>query len=150
MARLIDREFSAARNLHGGDAAPALVRDLAHKLDAFLFQCGDSGLNVFAHQVKLMAPFHLRCIGWVNSELGRRQRKDEPAVSRVDKGHPQRVAKKGARRFGILRKNDGMGSVDQLHIAKLTCFSRADARTLFSSGEPTLMRTPFGIPKLSR
>ena len=51
-------------------------------LYAFCLQICDHCNNVIAHQIELGMPGVV--IGWVNTHFGRRQRKDQPAVTRID------------------------------------------------------------------
>src|SRR4029079_8465726 len=75
MPRLRQRELGPTGDFERGHQAKARVLDGLDKLDTFGPQLFNRRVDVVAHQVQLV---EAGCIGWMNTQLGRRQRKDQP------------------------------------------------------------------------
>ena len=67
VAGLVEEQFAASGNFHGGEQSPACVGDGAGELDAFRFELFDGGVDVVAHKVKLVTAFFGFGVGGVNA-----------------------------------------------------------------------------------
>src|SRR5437899_4603088 len=88
MPRLIDRQLATARNDHAGDSAESLVADRTGERHALRRKLGHGRFDVIAHQIQLMAG----SLGWMDAELRRGQREDQPTATGVDRPKPQDIA----------------------------------------------------------
>src|SRR5215471_16999260 len=79
MPRLVESEGDAARDRDRRDAPPTLIRDWAG-FDTLRLQLDERPIDVVAHQIQLVRLMIFR----MNPKLRRRQREDEPSVSRID------------------------------------------------------------------
>src|SRR6266702_4490313 len=84
---LVDGELRSVRQADRREQSPALIGDVPCHAGALGRELGQRGVDVVAHQVQLMAGL----FGWVDGELGGRQREDGPAAARVDLCHAERV-----------------------------------------------------------
>jgi hypothetical protein len=89
VARLAEAELDAAGEGDGRQQAPALVADRPGDLDRLGLEGGHGGGDVVAEQVQL-GPAAL--LGWMDGDLGRRQREDQPAAAGVDRPGSQDLA----------------------------------------------------------
>jgi hypothetical protein len=90
MAWLIQAEASSARHSDRGQQSPALVGGGSSDLHALSPQFLDGGVDVVTQEVQLVAG----CIGWMRSNLGGREREDEPTVAAVDQAKPRTLRRK--------------------------------------------------------
>jgi hypothetical protein len=70
-------------------------------------------VDVVAHQVELVPP--ARLVG-VDADLGRRQRKDLPALAGVDAAVAQRLPEEAADRLRVLRVEQHVRADDHGHL----------------------------------
>ena len=72
MPRLVNGKFRAIWKADRRQESPALIGDVPRHFGSLVFQFGESGVDVVAHQVELVTALP---IGRMDSELGRRQGK---------------------------------------------------------------------------
>jgi hypothetical protein len=81
VARLIDPEPASSWQAKESQTAPPLVMKRPLDGDATAFEVADCAINVFAHEIDLLAG--ISGLGWMDSQLAGREGEDEPAASRV-------------------------------------------------------------------
>jgi hypothetical protein len=108
-AWLVDREFPAVWQADRRQEPPSLIGDITRHLDAFGLQLGEGGMNVVTHQIKLVAAV---AVSRMNSQLGRRQREDEPAAARVDRAQVQHVGEERTHLHRVRSEDDRVHASD--------------------------------------
>src|SRR5262249_14564649 len=108
MARLIDTQLSAAGKSDLREQAPTQVLNRAG-CNALLFQLLDEGLDIVAHEIKLMNVVLLR---GMYCNLCWRQSEDQPAASNIDVRKMQHIAQECAVRLRIRAVNDRVSTRD--------------------------------------
>src|SRR5438067_1243349 len=102
MSRLIQHYFDATRQFEHDRNAPTLVPWLTFDDNAFGSEILHRARKVFAHQRELMsARFVGRTFGWMNAELRRWQRKNQPALAGIDVLPPEHIAQRRPKRVGL-------------------------------------------------
>jgi hypothetical protein len=138
---LVNGKFRAVWKADRRQESPALIGDVPRYFGSLVFQFGESGVDVVAHQVELVMALP---IGWMYSELGRRQGKDKPATARVCRRHAEHIREERTDLLGFWRKHDRMHPGDHAAILKAMCASMA---TLTTSG--CVMGAMWPAPSIS-
>src|SRR5215208_5907154 len=110
MSWLVNRQLATVGEAQRCHQAESFVADLPGELDPLCLELLDRGSNVVAHQVQLVPALPTVRVG---SELGGRQREDQPATAGIDRGKPHDVTKERAQALGVVRKDDRVNPVDQ-------------------------------------
>ena len=92
MARLVDRQLRAARQLQRGEHPPTLAARRVGDGDAPGGQVRQRLVEVVTHQVELVLA---RPICGMHGDLGWRQLEDQPAISGVDPCKSEHVTDEG-------------------------------------------------------
>jgi len=104
-------------------------------------------MDVFTHEVKLMTAL---AVSGMNRELGRGQREDEPAFSRVSRRHAENVGEERTDLLGFRGEDDGMHTSDHAAIlAAALCFGTLadlDAVQRSDSTDPASLSPGTGGP----
>jgi hypothetical protein len=114
MPGLVKHDFDAAGKVeHDGDAV-TFEFGFANHVDAFGAKVANRGVYIVAHQAELVARARLvrRTFGRMNSQFGRRECEDQPAVPGIDVLETEDVAKHGAKRFGLGGVKQDVGADD--------------------------------------
>src|SRR6266851_9287775 len=108
MLRLIEPDPPASGEGDRGQTAPAnfLHWTTLYRLPLQRFH---RRLQVVAHEVELV---QVALLGRMKRGFRGRQRKDQPAVTCIDRGKFENIAKESAVAFRVLAVNDDMSSVD--------------------------------------
>ena len=138
---MVNGKFRAIWKADRRQESPALIGDVPRQFGSLVFQFGESGVDVVAHQVELVTALP---IGWMYSQLGRRQRKDKPATARVCRRHAQHIREERTDLLSFRRKHDRMHPGDHAAILKAMCASMA---TLTTSG--CVMGAMWPAPSIS-
>lgn len=117
MPRFVHPDLARAGDLELRDATPALVLDRRCELGALSLELLDRVLDVAAHEEQRVmprpsSPTRAR----MHSELGRRQRKYQPAVAGVYALEAKDIAQKRAGSLGVLREDDRVRPSDHAGI----------------------------------
>jgi hypothetical protein len=91
-----------------GEHAPALILDFVAG-DAVFFHSSDELFEVVAHEIEFV---NVVFIGGMNSDFGRRQTENEPAMADIHVRQLEDIAQKSAVCFGIRAVDNGMGTGD--------------------------------------
>lgn len=111
MFGLVQADFTASGKRYSGQASP--LDRLDRRTGDLVFRQPRHGRpEVITHEEKFVKIIFLR---WMEGSFGRRQSKDQPAVSGVDCGKLENVAEKGAISLGILAVNNHVGTGDHGH-----------------------------------
>src|SRR5207245_307814 len=86
--------------------------DWLGELNALGRQLLDRFFDVVAHEVQLVAP-GFRRVNRMHAQLRRRQRKDQPPATRVDRRKPQHISKKRAHSVRVVAENNRVSSSNQ-------------------------------------
>jgi hypothetical protein len=106
--RLVEPDFAAAGEGDGGKSSPALFMDRA-ALDFARAQGLHRGLQVIAHEVEFVL---VVLFVWMERDLGRRERKNQPAVAGVDRSKFENVSKKPAVGLRVFAVDNDMSTSD--------------------------------------
>jgi NAD(P)-dependent dehydrogenase (short-subunit alcohol dehydrogenase family) len=106
---LIDGKLRPVWQADCGQESPALIGDIPGHLNSLAAQLRQGGLDVIAHEVKLVAALALR---WVNGELGWGQGEDEPASAGVNRRHAKGVCEERADLLGFRGEHDRVHTGD--------------------------------------
>ena len=142
MPGLVNGKFRAIWKADRRQESPALIGDVPRHFGSLVFQFGESGVDVVAHQVELVTALP---IGWMDSELGRRQGKDKPATARVCRRHAEHIREERTDLLSFWRKHDRMYPGD--HAAILRAAMCASMATLTTSG--CVMGAMWPAPSIS-
>src|SRR5712692_4823752 len=107
--RLVQPEFTAARNLDCRRQAKARFGDRPRKLHSLALQLFDRGFDVVAHEVELLMALLL---GGVDAQLGGRQCEDEPAMPGINARELEHIAEESAQPVRILGIDQRMHAMD--------------------------------------
>jgi hypothetical protein len=112
--RLIEADrASAARDLQRGEQTEAFVADRRFELHTFRFQLVDSALDVVTHQEQLVLPdLSAPARPWMDPELRRGEREDQPAVVVVHEREAKNVAEECTGRGSVVGKDERVHSGD--------------------------------------
>src|SRR5689334_21851575 len=130
MQRLVHAEGGAARQCDLRDAAPALFVN-RRGLDALAMQLLARRVDVVAHEIELVE--FLAVVGWMDGELTRRRREDQPAAPHVDRREAEHVAEERAGRVILLRVDQRVHA-DDSHVAPYLARSSRVMRWRLTSG----------------
>jgi transcriptional regulator with XRE-family HTH domain len=115
MPRLVQPEFTAARQPDRRHEAEPLIADGPGDVDALGLQLSDGRVDVVAHEVELVPAGLVRGMG---CQLSRRQSEDQPPVSGVGERQLEHVSEKRAILLRIRRENQCMDSRDHVRPSK--------------------------------
>src|SRR6516225_6088300 len=108
MARLVKIELAATGELHCAEQTPADVLNRLRELNPFVLQGLNGRCNVVAHEVELVTTLQ-RVAAWpgvflggMDTQFGRRQGEDQPALPGIDPRQPEHVPEESAISLGIL------------------------------------------------
>jgi hypothetical protein len=104
---------------------------------------GHFGFQVVAHEIEFVD--NTIFVGWVECGFCRRQREDQPAMTRIDGPESEDVAEECAVRLGVFAVEDYMSAGDHLVPPEMRNFSRPGEesikpRSLFVQAGPTNIR----------
>jgi hypothetical protein len=117
MPRFVQTDLAGAGDREVRDATPALVLDRRCELGALSLEFLDRVVDVVAHEEQSMVPRPSPpARAGMHSDLGRRQREDQPAVACVHALEAQHVAQERAGSLGIFRKDDRVRPSDHAGI----------------------------------
>src|SRR5438128_4887577 len=121
MLGLVETDFAGSRHLELRHETEPFVLDRPHELDALLLELGDGPTDVVAHEEQLVlpgptAPTRAR----VNTELARRERKDQPAGVGLHVLETEHVAEERAGRICILGEDERVDPGDHGDIIATT------------------------------
>src|SRR5215469_15866626 len=108
MARLIETQGAASRQLEVCQAAPGLLRSVLAE-NTRLAQGGNFRVQIVRNQIKLV---HIILVRRMNGHLSRRELEDQPAIVCVNKAESEHVPEQGAVCLCILGVNDDVSAVD--------------------------------------
>src|SRR5918999_927500 len=111
MAWLVQTERAAAGQRECGEQAPAFVADRLGELDALVLELGDRRVDVVAHEVQLVLAVP---VDRVHGKLGRRQGKDQPAVTGIHGRPSQDFTEELARLLGTVAVDNRVYAGDHL------------------------------------
>jgi hypothetical protein len=109
--RLIDAKLASTRQRQAGENTPALIPWFA-TAQPTIGHAGDETLHIVDHEIDFV---FTALLGWMDRDLGRRQRKDKPALSDVHMREAQHVAEKGAIRLSVRAVNDHVSACYRGH-----------------------------------
>src|SRR6516225_12406437 len=118
MARLVKIELAATGELHCADETPADVLNRLRELDPFVLQRLNRRRNVVAHEVELVTTLQRVAarpgvfLGGMDTQFGRRQCEDEPALPGIDPLQPEHVPEESAVCLSILCVDHDMSCID--------------------------------------
>ena len=103
MLWLVQAHLDASWTPEADRPTPVLVHNRRDELDAFGLQLVDRALDVVAHQEELVVSDGPSPPGpRMDSELGRRQREDQPTLARIHEAKAEHVPEEGPRRLGVV------------------------------------------------
>jgi Erythromycin esterase len=113
MLRLIEAHLAAAGNAKTDRAAPVLLLGRRDELDAFPLQLVDRPVEVMAHEEELViADRTAPTRSGMDTELGRRQGEDQPALSGVHEAKPEYVSKECSRSLRVVDVEQSVNAGD--------------------------------------
>lgn len=138
--RLVDADFTAARQREARDGAPTLFVD-RRALDALRRHRLNERVDVIAHQVQLVRAV---AVGRVYGDLSRWQGEDQPAVSGVGEWIAQNITKERAIGLCVFAVDDDVSAVDHVaYCAPFSCVINPGSVRCFSD-------TAYGCPALEK
>jgi hypothetical protein len=81
--------------------------------DATAFEIADRAIDVFAHEIDLLAG--VSSLGWMDSQLARREGEDEPAASGVYRVEAEYILEESAIRVRVVAEDERVSAID--HVA---------------------------------
>src|ERR1700720_3519130 len=102
MFRLVETDLASTGKAHLRNQAPSRFLDLS-ALNVLRGKGGHLGFQVFAYEIEFVGTIFF---GRVESRFSRRQREDQPAMSRIHRLEPENVAEERAVRIGVFAVNN--------------------------------------------
>src|SRR5712692_5170239 len=114
MLRLIQADFASTGKPHLRNGTPSCFLNL-RALNALLRQGSHLGFQAVAHEIEFVGTI---LIGRVECGFRRRQREDQPAMTRIHRLEPENVAEKGAVRLRVLTVDNYVSARNHLPLQK--------------------------------
>jgi len=113
VSRLVDPEPASSWQADEGQTAPRLVIKRPLDGDASAFEIADRAIDVFAHEIDLLAWFS--SLGWMESQLAGREGEDQPAASGVYGVEAENIFEEAPIRLSVVAEDDRVSAID--HVA---------------------------------
>src|SRR5262245_54836805 len=116
MPRFVNAQFAPPGQTNPSNKPPPLITDFSRYLDSLRTQRSKRGVKIIAHEIQLVIRSLVR---WVNSELCRWHRKDQPSVPCINCLELEHIAEKSADFFCLLRVDQRVHSGNHVGILSL-------------------------------
>src|SRR6266849_2221018 len=115
MLRLIKADLASTGKPHLRNGTPSCFLNL-RALNALLRQGSHLGFQAVAHEIEFVGTI---LIGRVECGFRRRQREDQPAMTRIHRLEPENVTEEGAVRFGVLTVDNYVSARNHLPLLRI-------------------------------